>query len=120
MQPESGSRSASRPASSAPVAPWWVRPGLDIEDGRLRIVGRDAEALAREHGTPLFVYDRTRFAENARRLQAALAATGRPFRVRFALSGDMAFRLSYGSDPNVTLAVGGLNPHFTPPPGFPR
>lgn len=37
----------------------------------------------------------------------------------FALSGDMAFRLSYGSDPNVTLAVGGLNPHFTPTPGFP-
>jgi diaminopimelate decarboxylase len=51
-------------------------------------VGRDAEALAREHGTPLFVYDRTRFAENARRLQAALAATGLPFRVRFALKAN--------------------------------
>ncbi len=38
------------------AAPWWVRPGLDIDDaGRLRVVGRDAEALAREHGTPLFV-----------------------------------------------------------------
>lgn len=39
----------------SPAAAWWVRPGLDIEDGRLRIVGRDAEALAREHGTLLFV-----------------------------------------------------------------
>jgi diaminopimelate decarboxylase len=66
-----------------------VRPGLDIDDaGRLRIVGRDGEALARERGTPLFVYDRTRFAENARRLQAALAATGVPFRVRFALKAN--------------------------------
>ena len=72
-----------------PTAPWWVRPGLDIDaDGRLRIAGRDAEALAREHGTPLFVYDRARFAENARRLQAALARTGLPFRVRFALKAN--------------------------------
>jgi diaminopimelate decarboxylase len=70
------------------AAPWWVRPGLEIADGRLRIADRDAEALAREQGTPLFVYDRTRFAENARRLQAALAATGLPFRIRFALKAN--------------------------------
>jgi diaminopimelate decarboxylase len=43
------------------ATPWWVRPGLDIVDGRLHVAGIDAEALAREHGTPLFVYDRTRF-----------------------------------------------------------
>ena len=68
--------------------PWWVRPGLGVQDGHLRIVGRDAKELAREHGTPLFVYDRTRFAENARRLQAALAGAGIPFRVRFALKAN--------------------------------
>ena len=71
------------------AAPWWVRPGLDIDEtGRLRVAGRDAEALAREHGTPLFVYDLARFAENARRLQAALAGTGLPHRVRFALKAS--------------------------------
>ena len=70
------------------TAPWWVRPGLDIVDARLHIAGGDAETLAREHGTPLFVYDRTRFAENARRLQGALARTGLPFRVRFALKAN--------------------------------
>jgi diaminopimelate decarboxylase len=70
------------------AAPWWVRPGLDIEDGRLRICGQDAEDLARRHGTPLFVYDRQRFAENARRLQAALARTDRPHVVRFALKAN--------------------------------
>jgi diaminopimelate decarboxylase len=76
-------------ASAALIEPWWVRPGLDIDDaGRLRIAGADAESLAREHGTPLFVYDRARFAENARRLQAALAGTGLPFRVRFALKAN--------------------------------
>ena len=71
------------------AAPWWVRPGLDIDEaGRLRVAGLDAEALAREFGTPLFVYDRRRFAEHARRLQAALAATGYPYRVRFALKAN--------------------------------
>jgi diaminopimelate decarboxylase len=70
------------------TAPWWVRPGLDIVDARLHIAGEDAEALAREHGTPLFVYDRARFADNARRLQGALARTGLPFRVRFALKAN--------------------------------
>jgi diaminopimelate decarboxylase len=70
------------------VAPWWLRPGLGIVDGRLEIAGRDAESLARDHGTPLFVYDRTRFAENARRLQDALARTGLPHRVRFALKAN--------------------------------
>ncbi|MFL5712988.1 MAG: diaminopimelate decarboxylase [Chloroflexota bacterium] len=75
-------------APEAPVAPWWVRPGLDIADGRLRIAGEDAEALAREHGTPLFVYDRARFAENARALQGALRRTGLPYRLRFALKAN--------------------------------
>jgi diaminopimelate decarboxylase len=70
------------------AAPWWVRPGLDIVDGRLAIAGRDAEALVRERGTPLFVYDLDRFGENARALQSAFAATGVPFRLRFALKAN--------------------------------
>jgi diaminopimelate decarboxylase len=74
--------------TQAVATPWWVREGLDAVDGRLRIAGQDAESLAREHGTPLFVYDRQRFAEDARRVQAAFAATGLPFRLRFALKAN--------------------------------
>ena len=37
----------------------------------------------------------------------------------FDISGDMAMRLSWGADPNFALAVGGFNPHFQPPAGFP-
>ena len=70
------------------AAPWWVRPGLEIVDGRLTIAGRDAEALVREHGTPLFAYDLARFGENARELQAAFAPTAFPFRLRFALKAN--------------------------------
>ena len=69
--------------------PWWVRPGLDIDDaGRLRIAGRDAESLARSHTTPLLAYDRTRCAEHARLFHAAFAAIGLPFRLRFAMKAN--------------------------------
>jgi diaminopimelate decarboxylase len=71
------------------AAPWWVRPGLAIDgDDRLTIAGHDAERLAREHGTPLFVYDLARFGEDARAIQSAFEATGLPFRLRFALKAN--------------------------------
>jgi diaminopimelate decarboxylase len=67
---------------------WWARPGLEARDGRLVICGRDAEGLAREHGTPLYVYDLARFAENARSFREALAGPGFPYRLRFALKAN--------------------------------
>ena len=70
------------------ASPWWVRTGLEIRDGRLTIAGEDAERLARERGTPLFVYDRARFVDNAARIQAAFAPSGLPFRLRFALKAN--------------------------------
>jgi diaminopimelate decarboxylase len=73
---------------SAPGSPWWIRPGLEIVDGRLSIAGRDAETLARTHGTPLFVYDRRRLSANAERLIAALDSAGLRHRVRFALKAN--------------------------------
>jgi diaminopimelate decarboxylase len=54
-------------------------------DGRLALAGADLEALVREHGTPLFVYDLARPRENVRALQAALARAGVPYVTRFAL-----------------------------------
>ena len=80
----------ARPETISPTAApdWWVRPGLDAQGGRLRIAGHDVEALAREHGTPLFVYDLERYRENARRFQAALAGAGIPYRLRFAMKAN--------------------------------
>lgn len=37
----------------------------------------------------------------------------------FPVSGGMALRLRWGSNPLLVQAIGGLNPRFTPPPGFP-
>ena len=67
---------------------WWSRPGLDVRGGRLSFAGRDAEALAREYGTPLYAHDLTRVAEQARALQAAFATAGLDGRVRLALKAQ--------------------------------
>ena len=37
----------------------------------------------------------------------------------FTLTGDMAARLAWGLPPTIVVALGGLNPHFEPPDGFP-
>ena len=67
---------------------WWDRPGLEIRDGRLSIAGRDAESIAREHGTPLYVYDLVRVEEQARALQSALGGAGLRHRARLALKAQ--------------------------------
>ena len=104
---------ASKPlATPAPSAAptWWVRPGLDVRDGRLRVAGRDAEGLAREHGTPLFAFDLTDVTDRVRRVEAALAATGLPYRVRFALKAqrepDVLAALRRLGEPGTAGAVG--------------
>lgn len=67
---------------------WWSRPGLDVVDGRLAIAGRDAEDLALEHGTPLFVYDLERSREQAEGLRDAFDASGVTGTVRYALKAQ--------------------------------
>jgi diaminopimelate decarboxylase len=67
---------------------WWSRPGLEVRDGRLAIAGRDAEELAREHGTPTYVYDLTRIEEQAGGLRDALGGAGFRGLVRLALKAQ--------------------------------
>src|SRR5512144_2213315 len=69
-------------------ATWWARPGLEVREGRLLVAGRDAEGLAREHGTPTFVYDLERIAEQARALLDAFERLGAPFRLRMAIKAQ--------------------------------
>jgi diaminopimelate decarboxylase len=69
---------------------WWERPGLEVRDGRLTIAGRDAESVAREHGTPFYVHDLVRVQEQALALQSALLAAGLDPRVRLALKAQRA------------------------------
>jgi diaminopimelate decarboxylase len=67
---------------------WWTRSGLGVQEGRLMIAGRDAETIAREHGTPLFVYDLERIGEQARALRDAFARRESPFILRLAMKAQ--------------------------------
>jgi diaminopimelate decarboxylase len=67
---------------------WWTRPGLEVRGGRLTIAGRDAEEVARAHGTPLYVHDLVRVEEQAVALRDALAAAGLRGVVRLALKAQ--------------------------------
>ncbi|MGQ0670402.1 MAG: diaminopimelate decarboxylase [Actinomycetota bacterium] len=89
---------------------WWQRPGLEARNGRLLVAGRDAEALAREHGTPLYVFDLRRIEESARALQGALGRAGLRPRVRLALKAQrepevLAFVRALGA-PGTAESVG--------------
>ncbi len=89
-----------------PAATWWRRPGLDVVDGRLSLNGADLEALARTHGTPLFVYDLARPAENLRALQGALRRANVRHTVRFALKAN--------PDPRILAVIRGLGAPGSP------
>ena len=54
------------------------------------------------------------------RSELALDATLYDSRIlQFALTGDMALRANWGSQPNFVLALGGFHPRFAAPAGFP-
>jgi len=89
---------------------FWERPGLEVDDGRLVIAGRDAARLARDHGTPLYALDLSRLREQVEALQAALAGAGLVGRVRLAMKAQrepevLAFLRALGA-PGSPHAVG--------------
>lgn len=79
---------------------------MRVVDGRLLVAGRDAEALAREHGTPLYVIDVASVPRQARALRDALARAGLTPRVRLALKAQRA--------PEVLAALRAVAPAGSP------
>jgi len=84
----------------------WEHEGVRRAGQRLTVAGRDAEELARRHGTPLYVFDVTSVTEQARALRDALAGAGLRPRVRFALKALHA--------PEVLAALRTLAPPDSP------
>jgi diaminopimelate decarboxylase len=70
------------------IPTWWIRPGLGVRDDRLTLNGADLGALLREHGSPLFVYDLARPAENAMALHGAFERAGVDHVLRFAMKAN--------------------------------
>ncbi|MBV9242966.1 MAG: alanine racemase, partial [Acidobacteria bacterium] len=63
----------------------WEKEGfLDVRNHRLHIDGVDCSALAREHGTPLFVFSEKRIRHNIARITRAAELIDRPIKVCYA------------------------------------
>jgi D-ornithine/D-lysine decarboxylase len=63
---------------------WEISGFLETFDGRLRLNGVDAVALAREHGTPLFVFSEPRIRHNIVRLKSSADHIGCPLKLCYA------------------------------------
>lgn len=71
------------------TAPWWQRFDLRHDEaGHLIFDGHDVADLAIRFGTPAYVYSPARVDANVARLRAALAATGRPGRLLYAMKAN--------------------------------
>ena len=63
---------------------WEIEDFLDVRDNQLHIDGISAVELAREYGTPLFVFSESRIRHNIARLKKAENSIGCPLKVCYA------------------------------------
>ena len=63
---------------------WEIERFLEIKNSRRHIDGVDTVELAREHGTPLFVYSESRLRHNIERLKNAATVIDRPLKLCYA------------------------------------
>ncbi|CAN5401125.1 alanine racemase [soil metagenome] len=63
---------------------WQIENFLDVRDNKLHIDGVDAVELAREHGTPLFVFSESRIRHNIERLKKAGEVIDCPLKLCYA------------------------------------
>jgi diaminopimelate decarboxylase len=69
-------------------ADWWSRLGLEFVGPSLRVAGHDAQRLAGELGTPLFLYDAERMGEKLSALHEALDGSGIGHRIFYAMKSN--------------------------------
>jgi diaminopimelate decarboxylase len=75
------------------IQPWEIENFLYVRDGQLHISGVNAVELAREHGTPLFVFSESRIRHNIDRLKKAADVI------------DCPLKLCYAAKANSTMAI---------------
>ncbi len=63
---------------------WEIENFLEVKNGRLHVDGIDTVELAREHGTPLFVYSESRIRRNIERLRKAASVIDCPLKLCYA------------------------------------
>ena len=90
--------------------PWEIENFLDVRDGQLHIDGVPAVALAREYGTPLFVYSESRIRHNLSRVKLAAEAIDCPLKICYAakaMSTMGIFRVIKDAGSDIEVNSGG-------------
>ena len=64
--------------------PWEIDGFLEVRNNRLNVDGVDVTELAREHGTPLFVYSENRIRHNIERLRKSASVIDCPLKLCYA------------------------------------
>jgi hypothetical protein len=85
----------------------------------LALVGQASVELPEDPAIVAIHLDVVGILDFGRSLFAVDASLRDSYVALYSIYGDMAMRLSWGTQPNFALSVGGLNPHFTAPPDFP-
>jgi diaminopimelate decarboxylase len=79
--------SDAREQVARPLA-WWQSEDLGVDRRGLLLDGQSVAELVAQHGTPLYVYSAKVISRRLRELRAALAATGAPFRISYAMKAN--------------------------------
>src|SRR5215212_6299351 len=82
---------SNMPGTGVPAArpsAWWQSDDLGEDSRGLVFAGRGVAELVAQHGTPLYVYSAEVIRRRFRELRAALAATGAPARIRYAMKAN--------------------------------
>lgn len=70
------------------TTPWWCTESLTVENGMLALDGIALDALAREKGTPLYVYSRRTVQRRLALLDATLAQVAAGHRIYYAMKAN--------------------------------
>jgi len=68
--------------------PWWQHESHTVLDDDILCDGQSLTALARQHGTPLYVYSRSNVQRRLQRMQEALRAVGVRHRIYYAMKSN--------------------------------
>ena len=96
---------------------YWVRPGLDVQDGVLHIAGRSTLDIAAAESLPVFVTDLEWIGVQAQKLHAALAGAGLEPVVRLAIKAQREpeilryIRGIGGDDPGARVGIDACSPN---------
>ena len=85
--------------------PWWQHESHTVLEDDLLIDGHSLTQLARQHGTPLYLYSKATIRRNLLRMQAALDGIGVPHRIFYAMKSNRHPRVlqAVRDTPNVAI-----------------